>query len=107
MTQATYSRARAFIEDNALLNQTDNSNDTQSVSVLATSDTDLVTFSGSGGGALVGVGITGDVMILEKETRAWIGEDAQVASGGDIAVDARSQEDLLQIAMSINGGLVG
>ncbi|MGC6476026.1 MAG: leukotoxin LktA family filamentous adhesin, partial [Parvibaculales bacterium] len=107
MTQATYSRTRAFIEDNALLNQTDNSNDTQSVSVLATSDTDLVTFSGSGGGALVGVGITGDVMILEKETRAWIGENAQVASGGDVSVDARSQEDLLQIAMSINGGLVG
>ncbi|MGC6512260.1 MAG: leukotoxin LktA family filamentous adhesin [Parvibaculales bacterium] len=107
MTQATYSRSRAFIEDSARVNQGIARNNSQTVSLLAESDTDLVTFSGSGGGALVGVGITGDVMILEKETRAWIGENALVASGGDIAIDARSQEDLLQIAMSINGGFVG
>ena len=107
MTQATYSRSRAFIEDSASVNQGIARNDSQTISLLAESDTDLVTFSGSGGGALVGVGITGDVMILEKETRAWIGENALVASGGDIAIDARSQEDLLQIAMSINGGFVG
>ncbi len=45
------------------MNQSENDS-AQNVAVLAESDTDLLSVSGSGGGALVGVGITGDVMIV-------------------------------------------
>ena len=107
MTQVTKSKTHAFIGDNASINQTDNSSSSQEVAVLAESDTDLVSVSGSGGGALVGVGITGDSVVLEKETKAYIADNARVTSGGDITVDADAQTDIIQVALSINGGLVG
>ncbi|EHI49802.1 hemolysin-type calcium-binding region [SAR116 cluster alpha proteobacterium HIMB100] len=107
MAQATKSKSRAFIQDNAVVNDNTTEASTQSVAVLAESDTDLVSVSGSGGGAIVGVGITGDVMILEKETKAYIDDNATVRSGGDVSVDAVAQADLIQVALSINGGVVG
>ncbi|MGC6517441.1 MAG: hypothetical protein ACON49_05385 [Candidatus Puniceispirillaceae bacterium] len=107
MAQVTTSKTHAFIDDNANVNQTDNSSSTQEVAVMAESDTDLVSVSGSGGGALVGVGITGDAVVLDKETKAYIGNNARVSSGGDIAVDADAETDIIQVALSINGGLVG
>ena len=107
MAQVTKSKTHAFIGDNASVNQTDNSSSSQDVAVLAESDTDLVSVSGSGGGALVGVGITGDAVVLEKETKAYIGDGAAVTSGGDISVDADAETDIIQVALSINGGLVG
>ena len=107
MAQVTRSTTRAYIADNASINQSDNGTTAQSVAVLAESKTNQLTVSGSGGGALVGVGITGDTLVLEKETTAYIGDDAQVRSGGDVTVDANASADLLQIALSINGGLVG
>ena len=106
MAQKVSSKSRAFIDD-ATINDNTSESASQSVSVQATSDTELVSFSGSGGGAIVGVGITGDVMILEKETKAYIDDDASVRSGGDVDVRAQAQADMIQIAVSINGGLVG
>ena len=106
MAQKVSSKSRAFIDD-ATINDNTSEAASQSVSVQATSDTELVSFSGSGGGAIVGVGITGDVMILEKETKAYIDDDADVRSGGDVDVSAKAQADMIQIAVSINGGLVG
>ena len=107
MAQVTKSKTHAFIGDNASINQSDNSSASQEVAVLAESDTDLVSVSGSGGGALVGVGITGDAVVLEKETKAYIADNAKVSSGGDITVDADAEADIIQVALSINGGLVG
>ena len=107
MAQVTKSKTHAFIGDNASVNQNDNSSANQVVAVLAESDTDLVSVSGSGGGALVGVGITGDAVVLEKETKAYIDDNARVSSGGDITVDADAEADIIQVALSINGGLVG
>ena len=75
--------------------------------MLAESDTDLLSVTGSGGGALVGVGITGDSVVLNKETKAYIDDNARVSSGGDITVDADAETDIIQVALSINGGLVG
>ena len=62
-------------------NQSDNTSAEQDVSVLAESDTDLLSVTGSGGGALVGVGITGDSVVLNKETKAYIDDNARVSSG--------------------------
>ena len=107
MAQVTRSTTRAYIADNASINQSDNGTTAQSVAVSADSATSQLSVSGSGGGALVGVGITGDTLVLEKETTAYIGDDARVRSGGDVSVDANAKADLLQIALSINGGLVG
>ena len=107
MAQVTTSKTHAFIGDNASVNQTDNSSGNQEVAVKAESDTELVSVTGSGGGALVGVGITGDAVVLNKETKAYIGDNARVSSGGDISVDADAEADIIQVALSINGGLVG
>ncbi len=107
MAQSTKSKSRAFIQDNAVVNDNTTEAAGQTVALRAESDTDLVSVSGSGGGAIVGVGITGDVMILEKETKAYIGDNASVRSGGDVSVDAVAQADLIQVALSINGGVVG
>ncbi|MGC6439628.1 MAG: leukotoxin LktA family filamentous adhesin [Candidatus Puniceispirillaceae bacterium] len=107
MTQVTTSKTRAYIADNATVNADDNSSADQDVAVLAQSDTSLLSVTGSGGGALVGVGITGDSVVLDKETKAYIGDGASVASGGDIKVDAKAETDIIQVALSINGGLVG
>ena len=107
MAQVTTSKTRAYIADNASINSSDNSSASQDVAVLAESDTSLLSVTGSGGGALVGVGITGDAVVLDKETKAYIGDGASVASGGDIKVDAKAESDIIQVALSINGGLVG
>ena len=107
MAQVTTSKTHAFIGDNASVNQTDNSSANQEVAVKAESDTELVSVTGSGGGALVGVGITGDAVVLNKETKAYIGDNARVSSGGDISADADAEADIIQVALSINGGLVG
>ncbi len=106
MAQKVTSKSRAFIDDAAINDNTSEAS-SQSVAIRAESDTELVSFSGSGGGALVGVGITGDVMVLEKETKAYIDDDAVVRSGGDVDVRAQAQADMIQIAASINGGFVG
>ena len=106
MAQKTTSKTHAFIGDNASVNQSDNDS-AQNVAVLAESDTDLLSVSGSGGGALVGVGITGDSVVLDKETKAYIDDNARVSSEGDVTVDADAETDIIQVALSINGGLVG
>ena len=107
MAQVTTSKTHAFVGDNASVNQSDNSSNEQTVAVLAESDTDLLSVTGSGGGALVGVGITGDSVVLDKETKAYIDDNARVSSGGDVTVDADAETDIIQVALSINGGLVG
>ena len=106
MAQVTNSKTHAFIGDGAQVNQSDNAS-TQNVAVEAVSDTALLSVSGSGGGALVGVGITGDTVVLDKETKAYIGDNASVSSQGDITVDADAETDIIQVSLSINGGLVG
>ena len=107
MAQVVRSKTRAYIADNASINQANNDSLEQDVGILALSNTSLLSVSGSGGGALVGVGISGDAVVLDKETRAYIGDEAEIASGGDITIDAESEADIIQIALSINGGLVG
>ena len=107
MAQVVRSKTRAYIADNASINQANNDVPEQDVGILALSNTSLLSVSGSGGGALVGVGISGDAVVLDKETRAYIGENAEIASGGDITIDAESEADIIQIALSVNGGLVG
>ncbi|MDC1135924.1 hypothetical protein OAT45_04360 [Alphaproteobacteria bacterium] len=106
MAQKVTSKSHAFIDD-ATINDNTTEATSQSVKVRAKSDTELVSFSGSGGGAIVGVGITGDVLILEKQTKAYIDDDATIRSGGDVDVRAQAQADMIQIAVSINGGVVG
>ena len=107
MAQVTKSTTRAYIADNASINSDNYTSADQNVAVEATSDTSLLSVSGSGGGALVGVGITGDAVVLEKQTTAYIGDNANVYAGGDVSVDADAEADIIQVALSINGGLVG
>ena len=107
MAQVTKSTTRAYIADNVSINADNYTSADQNVAVEATSETSLLSVSGSGGGALVGVGITGDAVVLEKETKAYIGDGANIYAGGNVSVDADAQADIIQVALSINGGLVG
>ncbi|RPJ02538.1 MAG: hypothetical protein EHM39_01630, partial [Chloroflexi bacterium] len=95
----------AYIADNAWVNQnvayqTIN----QSVSVLADSETYIVTVAGSGGGAgAAAVGGAANVGVLTKNTKAYIGKNALVSARKDIVVSAESTELLVAVTISIYG----
>lgn len=76
----------------------------QSVDVKADSDTNLVTVGGTGGGAgAASVGAALDTNVLTKQTRAIIGEGAQVKARDTVAVEAASRENIISAALSIRG----
>lgn len=76
----------------------------QSVDVKADSGTNLVTVGGTGGGAgAASVGAALDTNVLTKETRAIIGEGAQVKARDTVAVEAASRENIISAGLSIRG----
>jgi hypothetical protein len=100
---------KAWIDDGATVN--DNNTDygaTQSVSVLASDDTELVSVPGGLTGAgTVGVGVGLDIGVIVKNTWAYIGA-ATVNANNDILVQAQSSEDFLSLSASMGiGGTVG
>lgn len=77
---------------------------TQSVDVQADSSTNLVTVGATGGGAgAASVGAALDTNVLTKQTRAIIGEGAQVQARDTVAVEAASRETIISAGLSIRG----
>lgn len=79
----------------------------QNITVHAEGDTKVVTTSGGGGGGIVGVGLVGSTVTTTKTTHASMGQRVDLDAGGNVTVDAASKEYLLNVAFSINGGVVG
>ncbi len=107
MVNVSQTQTIATVGENAQINQNDNSSNSQSVAVSALSESEMVAVSGSGGAGALGAGVSGDAMVLDKRTIATISDGAQVNSQGDVSVDAIAKADLLQLALSVNGGIVG
>jgi RTX calcium-binding nonapeptide repeat (4 copies) len=95
----------ALVDSNATVGQAGTPNGSLTVSAIDTT----VIKSGAGS---VGVGISGsgigaglDLAIIDKDTRAYIGQNALVKTSGLTSVTATSSEDLLSI--SANAGVGG
>ena len=92
-----YLTTTAYIADNAQINKTTAANG--SVTVRATNTTRINSVTGSIGigldGAGVGAGL--DLLVLNKDTRAYIGSGASV-DASSVLIEATSSEDILSIA---------
>ena len=111
-TAVLLSNTLAYIDNDVQVNKDANDINTstpsnQMVMVHAESDTKMVGTTGGGGGGVVGVGVVGSTLSVEKTTHASIGERVDIDAGGNVSVDAGSKEYLLNVAFSINGGVVG
>lgn len=102
-------RTRAFIDDGARINTGDGAEDPrQDVYLLALDNTEILSVAGAIGiGQKAGIGIAGDVAILDKETLAWIGVDTRVDAQDTISVLARSNEDIIGFAGTVAAGKTG
>ncbi|WP_437340030.1 beta strand repeat-containing protein, partial [Thalassospira marina] len=103
------SDASAYIGDDALVNQDDDvtAGDSQDVILDAKSDSNVITVSGAAGGAIVGIGAAANVTTIAKETHAWIGKDAKVDANRNVTVDANSDDNIVAVTVSVQGGAVG
>ncbi|WP_083607911.1 filamentous hemagglutinin N-terminal domain-containing protein, partial [Thalassospira sp. TSL5-1] len=103
------SDASAYIGDDALVNQDDDvtAGSSQNVILDAKSDSNVITVSGAAGGAIVGIGAAANVTTIAKETHAWIGEDAKVDANRNVTVDANSDDNIVAVTVSVQGGGVG
>ena len=85
-----------------------------SLSVSATDTLDWTSVAGSIGIGLDGVGVGAglDLGIVTKDTRAYIGQGANVTTAGDVALTSMSSENVLSIAANAgiggsSGGIAG
>ncbi|MEQ1830523.1 MAG: hypothetical protein ABL921_31495, partial [Pirellula sp.] len=97
----------AFIAPNAQINQAADVLDSasQSVSVTADSDVDVTSVAGSLGVSAKGTGVGAGLQlgIINKDTKAYVGNGANVSSKGGVMVDSGSTEKL--ISVSANAGV--
>lgn len=101
-------KTTAYIGDNAKINtSTAGANGLQSVLVAAGDDFYHLTVSA--GLAVGGVGIAPavGVNVVTNETKAWIGQGANVKALNDITVEATGKEDLVMVGLGIAAGAVG
>ena len=107
INQTILSDTLAFIDNGALINTDDDEEDNQRVSVKAESESSTFSLAGDGGGAIAGIGASANVTTFVKKTKAFIGQNAQVNAEKDIFVDALSQQNLMAITVSAQGGAAG
>lgn len=96
---------RAWIGAGTRLNAVDPLT-SQSVRVSADSSTDLLSIVGTVGiGGTAGVGGAADVVVIDKDTRAWIeGAGSDVRAGNNIQVLAGSEEKIRSIGAGFSAG---
>jgi len=98
--QVMNEHTHAFIRDGADITA-------QDVALHAYDKTDIIGIGGSAGiGGSVGVGAGAEVLVLNKDTLAYIG-GAMVAASGDVSVKADSSENVVTVAAALGGGTVG
>ncbi|QCB46258.1 leukotoxin LktA family filamentous adhesin [Hydrogenophaga sp. PAMC20947] len=86
------------------INQQASTTNTQSVSVQAKSDSELITVAGSGGGGgAAAVGGVLNVNTLSKTTDAHIAEGANVDADKDVRVAADSEQKIIGAGISVQG----
>lgn len=103
------SKTQAYIGESAKINTTNQgtANAKQGVSVAAVNDIDMLSVSGAAGGGLVGVSGGVDVGIVQNDTAAYLGNNAELNTKKDIALTAMSDKDISSNTVSISGGAVG
>jgi len=101
------SDSRAYVGDGAEINTDDDGDDDQSVAIEADSKSVVVSLAGDAGGAIAGVGASGNVVTMAKTTEAFIGAGAEVRAKQDITLDANSRDDLVSVTVSAQGGIAG
>ena len=97
---------KAFIDDGAQINTGSGTPDAgQDVYVLASDNTEILSVAGAIGiGKTAGIGVAGDIAVIDKETLAWIGANTTVNAADSVFVLARSNEDIIGVAATIAGG---
>ena len=77
----------------------------RSLAVHAHARTDLLSIVGTVGiGGTAGVGGAADVVVIDKETAAWIGEGVIARSGDSLAVGASSAEAIRSVGVGLSAG---
>ncbi len=95
----------AYVGDNAKINRLLNdAAPSQSVNITAANDYQQVVVDASAAGGVVGVSPAVGVAVVEINTGAWVGSNAQVVAKDDIVIDARSLDDLLLVGMGVAVG---
>ena len=75
------------------------------LAVSADNRFDALNVAGVAGiGGTAGVGVSAGINLIDSETRAWIGDDAEIAAAGLTSVDASSESDVLSVVVGGAGG---
>ena len=98
---------QAFVDTNAQVGQGVSHNSTLTVSA-----TDTTVIKSAAGSVGIGIGGTGigaglDLAIVRKNTRAYVGQNAQVTTNGLTSVTADSSENVLSISANVGIGTDG
>ncbi|MBL8463594.1 MAG: leukotoxin LktA family filamentous adhesin, partial [Thauera sp.] len=77
----------------------------RSLTVHADASTELLSIVGTVGiGGTAGVGGAADVVVVDKETAAWIGEGVIARTGSSLAVGATSAEAIRSVGVGLSAG---
>ncbi len=77
----------------------------RSLTVHADASTELLSIVGTVGiGGTAGVGGAADVVVMDKETAAWIGEGVIARTGSSLAVGATSAEAIRSVGVGLSAG---
>ncbi len=107
VNQTVLSNTYAYIGSGAIINDDDNGESDQRVSIQSNSNTKTFSLGGDGGGALVGIGISANITTISKNTKSFIGSRANIKAKREILIDASSIEKLIAITVSAQGGALG
>jgi hypothetical protein len=77
------------------------------VVVQATSHEDFTAITGSVGVGLVGVGLAADVVVVDSDTLAHIGNNTSIHSGGSVIVGSANTLESFTLAGAVGIGLAG
>ncbi|MHB8787319.1 MAG: leukotoxin LktA family filamentous adhesin [Thauera sp.] len=97
----------AWIGDNARINDgvSGSALTGRSLTVHADASTELLSIVGTVGiGGTAGVGGAADVVVMDKETAAWISEGVIARTGDSLAVSATSAEAIRSVGVGLSAG---
>lgn len=96
----------AYIDANSQINQSAPASPSQTISVHAVNESTITTIAGALGVTTgsVGVGASLDLEIINKETKAYIGNSADAKAGGGVDLDANSSETMISVTATVGGG---
>ncbi|HWR14655.1 MAG TPA: leukotoxin LktA family filamentous adhesin [Terriglobales bacterium] len=95
----------ASVGSGAKVNEdTSNANPNQTVAILASDSTDILSVAGgAAGGGKAGIGAGADVGVIEKHTKATVDDSAVINALNDIVIKAMSDESVFSVAAALSG----